>query len=102
MICEDVVKGRAREAQGRSREVQQPAYRVAGEWSLVENGEAICADDKPDCSKNMRPDVGGLVVHARDGEYGRSIPRNHFVRDLSPRPSNLVIFTLSTFDSLTP
>jgi hypothetical protein len=51
MIGEDVVKGRAYEAQSRSREVQRNTYSIAGERTLANNGEAHYAGAKPDRAK---------------------------------------------------
>lgn len=48
MIGEDVVEGRAREAQSRSHEVQRNTYSITGERTLVNNGEAHYAGAEPE------------------------------------------------------
>lgn len=48
VIGEDVVQGRAGEAQSRSREVERNTYCIAGERTLVNKGEAHDAGTEPE------------------------------------------------------
>jgi hypothetical protein len=68
MIGEDMVKGRAREAQSRSREVQKSTYSVTGERALMGSRKAHYAGAEPQRAEQMRPDVESLAMQACDGE----------------------------------
>jgi hypothetical protein len=49
MLCEDVVKGRAREAESCSREVQRNTYSIASKRTLAD-GKAHQCGAKPECA----------------------------------------------------